>query len=227
MRRIELIDLWRSLCVFAMIAYHTLYDLAMLGAISEVTLRTAPVLAVRLIAMLGFILISGISAGLSGSGIRRGFFVLCAGLGVSIVSALAGMPVKFGILQLLGCSMIIYGAARDRIDRLGDALPWLCAVLFCAGLYAYFNVRVSVNFLYPLGLRTPDFYSADYYPLVPWLFLFLFGTWLGGYIIKYSQAGLMNRSFPRLLTFAGRHSLAVYLLHQPVIYGVCLLALGK
>ena len=58
MRRIELIDLWRSLCVFAMIAYHTLYDLAMLGAISEATLRTAPVLAVRLFAMLGFILIS-------------------------------------------------------------------------------------------------------------------------------------------------------------------------
>ena len=226
MRRIEALDLWRSACVFAMIIYHTVCDLALLGAAPEGAAGTAPAMAVRYFAAVGFILISGICARLSRGCVRRGFAVLCAGLLVSVATALAGLPVKFGILQLLGCSMLLYGALRERLDGLrGAALIW--GALLAAGAWVCGSVYVGVPFLYPLGLRTEGFYSADYYPLVPWVFLFLLGTRIGGYIIKNRDAAWANAHFPAALTFAGRHSLAIYLLHQPVIYGACRLLLKK
>ena len=226
MRRIEALDLWRSACVFAMIAYHTVCDLALLGAVPEEAAGTLPALAARYFAAVGFILISGICARLSRGCARRGFTVLCAGLLVSAATAVIGLPVKFGILQLLGCSMLLYGAARERLDGLRGA-AWLWAALLAAGARVCADVRVGVPFLYPLGLRTEGFYSADYYPLVPWLFLFLLGTRMGGYIIKNGDKPPLTAHFPPALTFAGRHSLVIYLLHQPLIYGACRLLLKK
>ena len=68
-----------------------------------------------------------------------------------------------------------------------------------------------------LGL--PDltkFYSADYFPLIPWLFLF----WCGLFLARLwrPRAGLAPRGL-RPLALVGRHTLLVYMLHQPVLYG--------
>lgn len=66
----------------------------------------------------------------------------------------------------------------------------------------------------------PDwFYSADYFGLLPWLFLF----WAGYYLHKAVGRGRMEplrRPVCPALGWMGRHSLLLYLLHQPVIYGV-------
>lgn len=66
----------------------------------------------------------------------------------------------------------------------------------------------------------PDwFYSTDYFGLLPWLFLF----WAGYYLHKAVGRRRMEplrRSVCPALGWMGRHSLLLYLLHQPVIYGV-------
>ena len=75
-----------------------------------------------------------------------------------------------------------------------------------------------------LGFPQPCFFSTDYFPLIPWFFLFVTGYFL---FRLTSEKGWNEKLFARgqfpLLNFLGRHSLMVYLLHQPVLYGLGIL----
>ena len=57
--------------------------------------------------------------------------------------------------------------------------------------------------------------SSDYFPLLPWFFLFLTGYFL--YNLRRREP--LDWRLP-VVTNMGRHSLLVYLAHQPVVYGV-------
>ena len=77
----------------------------------------------------------------------------------------------------------------------------------------------SVPFLFPLGLPGPGFYSADYFPLIPWIFLFWAGLFLWRFLRPYAEETVRGWPACRPLVWLGRHSLWVYLLHQPVLLG--------
>ena len=71
-----------------------------------------------------------------------------------------------------------------------------------------------------LGFPGPDFFSTDYFSLVPWCFLFL-----AGYFLHRLLEGPLARWDPDALRCPplealGRQSLPVYMIHQPVIYGI-------
>ena len=220
-QRIEPLDLWRSLAVVLMIVYHGLYDLELFGVLAAGTTETPWALALRYACSGSFILISGTVLRFSGDPVRRGFLVFCAGLLVSVATALLKQPVKFGILQCIGVCMMLCGVLREKLDSLSGAVFALaCAVLFAASWWVTKTITVDIKFLFPLGLRTDDFYSADYYPLFPWLFLYLIGTTVGTMPEKYRKSALLQRKIPRWMTFPGRRSLLIYLLHQPLLYGV-------
>lgn len=70
-------------------------------------------------------------------------------------------------------------------------------------------------------------HSTDYFSLIPWFFLFLTGYFLFRLTGRYLKAAPdFGRCKP--LCALGRRSLLVYMLHQPVLYGVTMLlrALG-
>ena len=69
------------------------------------------------------------------------------------------------------------------------------------------------------GFLPFDFYSTDYFALLPWLFLFWAGYFLHG-VVGRARMEPLRRSVCPALGWMGRHSLLLYLLHQPVIYGV-------
>ena len=92
-----------------------------------------------------------------------------------------------------------------------------CLVLFAAFLLVSESVRVSVPGLWLFGLRTEKFVSADYFPLFPWFFLFLAGA-AAGRNIKENAGKRREMPSPRPLLWMGRHSLVIYLAHQPLIY---------
>ena len=172
--RIELLDLWRSLCVFLMLGYHLLYDLAAFGYLDAAVMSSLPLRAVRGFGGGSFILISGAALCFSAQPLRRGFFLLCVGAAVTAATA----------------------AVTAR-------------------------VTVAWRWLYPLGLKYPGFYSSDYYPVFPWAFLFLLGFCLGRRMAaRREELPLLSAHFPPALTFAGRHSLLIYLVHQPLFWGV-------
>lgn len=218
--RIELLDLWRALCVLLMLGYHLLYDLAAFGRLDAAVMDSLPLRAVRAFGGGSFILISGAALCFSASPQRRGFFLLCAGCAVTAATAAIGRPAAFGALELLGVCQMVFGALRPRLARVRTPV---LALLAAAGfaLTAALTARVTVpwRWLYPLGLKYPGFYSSDYYPLFPWAFLFLLGVCLGRLLEAHRSARALTAHFPPALTFAGRHSLVLYLVHQPVFWG--------
>ena len=95
----------------------------------------------------------------------------------------------------------------------------LCLLLFAALFPWLPGVRVETEWLWWLGLRTREFYSADYYPLLPWGLLFFAGAFAGRRLCEH----LPRWTLPRPLTWMGRHALGIYLVHQPLMMGALLL----
>ena len=76
-----------------------------------------------------------------------------------------------------------------------------------------------------LGFPGSDFYSDDYFPLIPWIFMYLCGYFLSPAVVEACRKRPGKRVEP--LTFMGRRSLVVYMLHQPIVYGLLMLVYGK
>ena len=78
-----------------------------------------------------------------------------------------------------------------------------------------------------LGFPQPGFFSTDYFSVLPWIFLFLTGFFLQRFL---SERNLNEKLFAKgnvpVLNWIGRHSLIVYLLHQPILYGLGMLIFG-
>ena len=227
-QRFDWLDLWRSLAVLTMLAFHALWDLEQFGVIAGGTMETPAADVIRYLGGGSFILISGMLALRSERTLRRGFMIFCIGLAVSVTTAVIGLPVRFGILQLMGVCMMLCGALRETLKRrTGPGYALIYLLLFIGTWLLTERICVSWRFLYPFGLRAKGFFSADYWPLLPWGFLYLLGTQLGAVLLR-EREGKTPRRIPAALSFPGRHSLAIYLVHQPILYGLCcLLFSGK
>ena len=226
-RRFDVLDAWRTLAIVLMTAYHFLYDLYIFGVISADQLFSAPLNVLERFICCSFILLAGASARFSRNNLRHGLVVLGAGLVVQIGAAAAGQTIRFGVLMLLGSSMVLWHFLGKGLQKLpGWSVAAGSGVLFFAARWWTGRTAVSVPWLYPLGFTAPGFYSADYFPLLPWFFLFLTGTALGGWCLAHRENRLLTVSLPRALTWPGRHSLIIYVLHQPVLYGISYLIWG-
>lgn len=228
--RIWELDAFRGLCILCVIVVHAVFDLRYFVGLQ---LTLPPVF--QFIMDYGgvlFVLLSGVCATLGSHSVRRGLVVLGCGLVITAVTegmialGLAGASVRiqFGVLHLLGCAMILYAPLR----RLPTALLAALAVVLVALGYWFATFRVESAWLFPLGLRTAGFAAGDYFPLLPHLGWFLLGVVLGR--TAYRRKETLLPRFPaeaapiRFLRACGRHSLWIYLLHQPVVYGLLMAA---
>jgi len=137
------------------------------------------------------------------------------------------MPITFGILHLLGFLMIFYGLTQKLWDRMPKILaPIIYTVLTIASALArmFFspvsNSLVMRDILSVLGWRQTGFVSYDYQPILPWIFVFLFGTWAGIYIRERKFPAWFYELKVPFFPLVGRHALIVYVLHQPVLFGI-------
>lgn len=236
-KRIYLLDELRGFAIICMVIHHTFYDIGfVLGYewgynIFNFLCLFQPVFWAI------FIVTSGICSRLSRNTIKRGGIVLAAGLIVSFVTAvimplmgIEGAEIYFGILSCLGCCMIISGLLSPLIKKMNAKLGMLAMlILFFAvynissgkiffGLISLPDILYSTNYLAPLGFYTKGFFSADYFPLIPWLFMFLFGAFLGKYAVNGALPKSFYKSRIQFLQKIGKSSLWIYLLHQPVLY---------
>ena len=125
------------------------------------------------------------------------------------------------IVELTGITeqMLLDDGIEKRLAAERFAAPVWYAALGGASLFLreWLN-PVSIGFLFPLGLVAPGFFSADYFPLFPWLFVFLMGTYLGGPMKAGRFPAFFYKISPGFFGAVGRHALIVYLLHQPVLF---------
>lgn len=219
--RIYGIDTLRGICVVLMTLFHLGYDLHFYFELPQWVVFNPFMTACQIGSSWGFILLAGISSRLSRSNLKRGALVLCGGAAVSIITYLWGDFVRFGILQFLGCAMVLYGLTH----KLWESIPRRAAPVIYLGLFLVTRMLLplvmEVPGMYPFGIITPEFRSADYYPIFPWFFWFLFGSWLGGHIRKEGPPAWLATLRQRQFSFLGRHALAVYFIHQPVLLGLC------
>lgn len=237
--RIHAIDEIRGFCIICMVFYHLCFTLKFSYGVDIPIMFDGWFTAVQQTFAGVFVLISGAVCNLSSGNLRRGALCVFAAAAVSAVTAVAvpHAPVYFGILHCLGAGMLVYGVCGGLLRRL-PVIPSaaVCAVLFAA---TYLVPREGVigfpllgahlpDFLYettllmPLGIIPPSVSTIDYFPLVPWLFLFLLGTFAG---VPLAASRKTHRMHCPPLAFVGRHSLAVYLAHQPIITAVLWLML--
>jgi uncharacterized membrane protein len=227
--RIEWIDLARGLALLAMAIYHLAWDLEFFGyAEPGMTARGGWKLFARSIAS-SFLFLVGVSLFLAhGRGIRwrpflrRIAMVAGAALAISIATYFATPDqfIFFGILHEIVLASLL-GLAFLR-------LPAPLILVAAALVIAAPNFLRTPFFDHPafwwVGLSSRNPPSNDYVPIFPW-----FGAVLIGIAAAKlaARAGVFRRladttpgGWSRPLQFAGRHSLAVYLVHQPVLIGL-------
>lgn len=229
-KRIWELDALRGLCVIGMVIIHFIFDLTEIygffywdyPALYSFVQNWGGVL---------FLLISGICVTLGRHSVKRGLIVFCCGLlvtavtyGMTFFGFDASIIIYFGVLHCLGICMLLW--------PLFKRLPvWLIgifgSIMVCVGLFVVTGLGTSSNWLIPFGIVPMDFASSDYFPLLPHLGFFLLGAVLGKtvYAKKQSLLPRVNGGNPilRFFCFCGKHSLWIYLLHQPALYGICML----
>ncbi len=121
--------------------------------------------------------------------------------------------------------MVFYGLTQKMWEKYsGLAMPILCCVFTVAIAIVLNELNpVQINWLWAIGLWDKNFFSADYFPLFPWIFIFLLGTWLGGVIKEKRLPEWFYTSNPRFFSKVGRKAFIIYLLHQPVLMGAVML----
>lgn len=224
-KRIWELDALRGICILGMVVVHLVYDLGSLGFEHSSKLF----FLVQYWGGTVFFLISGICVTLGSRHIRRGWIVFGCGMLCTAVTAgmywlgLAGKSIiiYFGVLHCLGACMLLWSVLRRCPSWL---LIVLGSIFLAAGAYLERTVLVDFPWLMPLGFLYPGFSSSDYFPLLPNLGYFLFGTLIGR-ILYRKKATLFPRintqALPvRFLCQCGQKSLIIYLLHQPVITGI-------
>jgi len=225
--RIEIIDALRGFAVTLMVIHHALYNMAVLLDAPWWLYRN-PVFDVLQAFFIGlFITISGISSRFSRDNVKRGCIVIVFAFLITYITTGMDMPINFGILHLLGFLMLFYGVTRKLWDNIpGKAAPVIYISLVIASVFARVYLSpVSDNYalhdiLSILGWRQQGFISYDYQPVLPWIFVFLFGTWAGKYIMERKFPGWFYNVKVPVFPFIGRHALVIYIAHQPVLFGL-------
>ena len=144
-------------------------------------------------------------------------------------------PIRFGVLTFLGTAALLTVPLRPLLARIPPRLglilsfslfllardvnhgylgfAWVPLLRLPRGLYS--NLATA-----GLGFPAPAFASSDYFALLPWLFLFWTGFYL--YRLRPEIPALPDIRLPGLSVIS-RHSLLLYLLHQPVLYAALVL----
>jgi uncharacterized membrane protein len=223
--RVEAIDWARGAALLGMIGFHVLFDLRMLGLLPpEVVLGTwfgwwARIVAGSFLFLAGLSLWLGHGDGLRWRGFARRLAVLVTAAAVVSLATRIAVPeawVRFGILHAIALASVLC-LPFLRLP------PW--ATLGAAGLvlFALPSFRSAAwdgAWLLWLGLGETVPPMIDWEPMVPWLAPALAGVAAGRLGSKRGWWDRLARlRGPAWLGWPGRHSLAIYLLHQPVIIG--------
>ena len=249
MKRYHILDKIRGITLCSMILYHAVWDLVYIFGKDWAWYQSKFAYVWQQSICWSFILLSGFCFSLGKRKWRRGFIVLGAGALVSVVTQIF-MPeqsIRFGVLTMLGSSMLILTFIEKVITMSLHIKVWepKHPLLGTVAAFGAFFLTRGINERYLgfegiylrklpdelyqngdwmtyIGFMSEDFYSTDYFSMMPWFFLFLTGYFIYFLIGKmmWLERGTSHRLRGGMFSFMGRNSLIIYLLHQPLIYAV-------
>lgn len=216
-------DLLRSLAIAMMIVFHGAYDLSVYYGY-DIRVFEGGWLVMGRIAALLFLGLAGVSSALSlnraftpwKKTLKRAGRILLAALVVTVVTYVIdpGTYVRFGVLHLIGVTVL----ALPLLNPLKGWNIVIGMIIALLGLVALPALPAWLGI--PLGAPQPGFISVDYYPLLPWAGAIIGGYGLGIALMPWiAKSTSLEESHPALkaASYPGRHSLIIYLLHQPVM----------
>ncbi|WP_346865500.1 heparan-alpha-glucosaminide N-acetyltransferase [Methanocalculus sp. MSAO_Arc2] len=222
------LDAARGAAIVALIGYHILFDLWYFDVVSF-----DPIVRYLAYPIAGsFIVIAGISLHLKSEYIRRrrsdyqrytyaffkrGGLLLVIGAGITLATWIYPHEgfIIWGILHLIGAGTIL----AIPFIHLGR---WnvLAAALIIIIWLIFFPVY-GPDYLMPFGIYSQELYTLDYWPLIPWFSLILIGIACGSALYPEGVITRTGRgTVLQVLAIPGRHSLLIYLAHQPIIIGL-------
>ncbi len=230
-RRLWALDAARGLAVLAMVAFHLIWDLAHFGYIAASVPWSAPVKAFGHAIAFSFLFIAGVSLvlahrdGLHWPAFWRRFAIVAGAAALVSVATYIVFPTAFVFFGILHC---IAAASLLSIPFL--RVPWPAAIGVGAFFFAAPHVLTSDVFnsdwLQWVGLSTREPLTQDWRPLFPWAGAMFLG-------VGAARGFLANLESPRdplpeplpkkgrgALPFLGRHSLLIYLAHQPALFAL-------
>jgi len=235
--RCDEIDAARGVAILMMILFHTLFDLSFFQ-IYPVNVATGFWRYFAFATASLFLFIVGISLTISHAReeerlagdperqfrivlkyLKRGSWIFACGLLVTLATwlYLGEGFVIFGILHLIGVSTILsLFFFRFRTYNILIGATCIGTGIFLVAA----NVTGPIWLLW-LGIPPVPFISVDYTPLLPWFGIVLIGMGAGEQWYPKGRRSFPVPRFPAfvsaLLALPGRHSLVLYLVHQPVI----------
>jgi uncharacterized membrane protein len=227
------IDALRGVAIITMIVYHTMWDLWYWGVFPNVVLWQGFWFYWQRFTCGTFLTLVGVSLTISNRRMRarakpgeriyphffwRGLRIFGLGMIITVAVLVAGVGyVDFGILHLIGISIILaYPFLRFKwlnlalwivFSLIGEVVEW---------------IHVDTRWLTAFGITPQPYPAVDFFPLFPWFGVVLLGVFLGNVLYADNK-----RRFPlpawgdffpfNALEFLGRHSLVIYMIHQPII----------
>jgi uncharacterized membrane protein len=231
--RIHAIDALRGAAICAMIVYHFAFDLNWFGVFTSDFNRDPLWLALRAAIVSSFLLLVGMSLVLaerSGTTPRRFWRRIALIAACALLVTLASYVtfpssfITFGILHCIAISSILaWPLVRHPLGALIVGL-----VVVAVGLQVHIAI-FDTPWLNWVGLMTFKPVTEDYVPLFPWFGVVCFGVGLGAWLCARNYAPLRQvaRVAPSWLNWLGRHSLLVYMVHQPVLLGILRITVSR
>lgn len=235
--RIHEFDFLKGLAVIYMICNHILFDfgIAFYPSFIDTPLEGFASFArgvhlSNLSRSLTIVLCAGTFIGVSGAlsvvakkTFREGIFLAVVAAAITAVSRAASailntrLTIWFGILHLLAACMLLSPLLKKI-----PVLPLASVALFAAGLLLKKFVVVNNPVFTIFNCRCYGFYSADYYPILPYIGFYLAGVFVGKcfYTDKTGKFPVFGKKIFRSVNFLGGYSFLVYVIHQPVVYAV-------
>lgn len=239
--RYGLLDSLRGMVLISMIIYHGAWNMVYLYGYNWPWYQTKEAYFWQQSICWTFILLSGFCWSMGKNPLKNGLTVFASGLLVTLATLVA-MPqnrVVFGVLTCIGSCILL----MTWLNRFFQKLPHLLGAVLSFSLFillknvnsGYLGVGGLTLVRLPqswyqgegysgylgayLGFPPKTFFSTDYFSLFPWFFLFLTGYFLYGLFKKkgWLDKGIFNPGIPGVQAL-GRHSLLIYLLHQPLLY---------
>lgn len=246
-KRFYFIDEYRGFWMINMILYHAIWDLVYIFHCDWQWYKSQTAFYWQQAICWSFIFISGFCWQMGKQKFKRGLQVFGAGIVITLAT-LIFMPdsrVIFGVLTLLGSSMLLMIPCDKVFCKIN---PWVGAIAsFIIFLFVYpvndgylgfggTELLVLPAAFYGnwfttyLGFPMPGFWSTDYFSIVPWFFLYTTGYFMYR-ILFQGQEGRgkvwikerLGKSICPPLGWVGRNALIIYMLHQPVVYGILML----
>ncbi len=239
-KRICFLDEVRGLAVFCMVFYHAFYILdSVFGYVWAAEFFNFFTPVQPFFAGL-FIFLCGVSCSLSRSNFKRGLRILGAAAVVTIFTAVI-MPmfnfvdceIWFGILHFLSVCVLL----STLFKRVTAKIQPVFGLVICAVLYFFTNgissgklgfgqaFSISLpaewyqsDWFAPAGIHSPSFFSADYFPIFPLIFVFFAGVFSGMHCKKAGFPEWMNTKRIGFLGFLGRNAFVIYIAHMPLIF---------